>query len=108
MRRNEPRQNGGLPMPFAPMLASTRPTQPLRGEWVLEPKFDGWRVVVGVEDAVRVWTRNGHELTDRLPELAQLVDCCGGVRTVLDGELVARQGRAHDFYSVLPTIAQGA
>src|SRR5262245_5955853 len=92
-------------MPFAPMLASTRPTRPLRGEWVIEPKFDGWRVIVAVDDAVRVWTRNGHDLTDRLPELAPLADSCGGTFTVLDGELVARQGRAHDFYSVLATVA---
>src|SRR5690242_15630013 len=98
-------QYGDVPMPFAPMLASTRPTRPLRGEWVIEPKFDGWRVIVAIDDAARVWTRNGHDLTERLPELAPLAECCGGTRTVLDGELVARQGRAHDFYSVLPTIA---
>jgi bifunctional non-homologous end joining protein LigD len=98
-------QDGVVPMPFAPMLASTRPTRPLRGEWVLEAKFDDWRVIVAVDDTVRVWTRNGHELTDRLPELSPLVECCGGTFTVLDGELVARQGRAHDFYSVLPAVA---
>ena len=67
-------QDGVVPMPFAPMLASTRPTRPLRGDWVIEPKFDGWRVIVAVDDAVRVWTGNGHDLTDRLPELAPLVD----------------------------------
>jgi len=41
---------------------------------------------------VRVWTRTGHELTERLPELAPLVDCCGGATVVLDGELIAGQG----------------
>jgi ATP-dependent DNA ligase len=43
-------------MPFEPMLATNRVSQPLAGEWVLEPKFDGWRAI------------------ERLPELAPLVD----------------------------------
>jgi bifunctional non-homologous end joining protein LigD len=92
-------------MPFEPMLATNRISRPLTGEWVLEPKFDGWRTIVAVCDDVRVWTRAGHELTDRLPELAPLADCCGGATVVLDGELVAGQGRAADFYGLLPRVA---
>jgi ATP-dependent DNA ligase len=92
-------------MPFAPMLAMNHVSLPLAGEWVLEPKFDGWRAIVAVGQDVRVWTRTGHELTERLPELAPLVDCCGGASVVLDGELVAGQGRAADFYGLLPRVA---
>jgi bifunctional non-homologous end joining protein LigD len=92
-------------MPFEPMLAATRAPLPLRGEWALEPKFDGWRGVVAVNDGVRVWTRNNHELTQRLPELQPLADALNGRQVVLDGELVAGQGRASDFYGLLPRIA---
>jgi bifunctional non-homologous end joining protein LigD len=92
-------------MPFEPMLASNRPTGPISGKWVLEPKFDGWRVIVAVGDDVRVWTRTGHELTERLPELAPLADCFGAASVVLDGELVAGQGRAADFYGLLPRVS---
>src|SRR5207245_11065649 len=88
-------------MSFEPMLASNRVSRPLVGAWVLEPKFDGWRTIVAVGKDVRVWTRTGHELTERLPEFAPLVDCCGGASVVLDGELVAGQGRAADFYGLL-------
>ena len=97
----------GVPMPFAPMLATNSAPRTLRGRWVLEPKFDGWRVIVAVDDGVRVWTRRGHEMTARLPELAGLA---GAVDTpvVLDGELVAGQGRASDFYGVLPRVARRA
>jgi ATP-dependent DNA ligase len=49
------------------MLAATRARPPFRGEWVLEPNFDGWRTVFAVDGDGRVWTRNGHELTGRLP-----------------------------------------
>jgi len=92
-------------MPFEPMLATNRISRPLEGEWVLEPKFDGWRAIVAVDQDVRVWTRTGHELTARLPELAPLVECCGGASVVLDGELVAGQGRGADFYGLLPRVA---
>jgi bifunctional non-homologous end joining protein LigD len=92
-------------MPFEPMLATNRVSRPLTGEWVLEPKFDGWRAIVAVGENVRVWTRTGHELTERLPELAPLVDYCGGASVVLDGELVAGQGRSVDFYGLLPRVA---
>jgi bifunctional non-homologous end joining protein LigD len=92
-------------MPFRPMLAASRVPLPLRGKWVLEPKFDGWRTIVAVGGDVRVWTRNGHELTDRLPELSALADALNGHAVVFDGELVARQGRASDFYTLLPRVA---
>jgi bifunctional non-homologous end joining protein LigD len=91
-------------MPFLPMLASSSAPRHFAGKWVLEPKFDGWRVIVAIDGVVRVWTRRGHDLTERLPELAALadiVDC----PIVLDGELVAGQGRASDFYGVLPRVA---
>jgi len=87
-------------MPFAPMLASTRPTGPLRNEWVLEPKLHGWRMIVAVDGAVRAWTRNGYEVTDRLPELAPLIDCFGGEVVVLDGVLVHEEA-SRDTSSVL-------
>jgi len=90
-------------MPFQPMLASTNARRPLAGEWVLEPKFDGWRIIVAIDGEVRVWTRRGHDLTERLPELAPLADLIG-TPVVLDGELVAGQGRASDFYGVLGRV----
>jgi bifunctional non-homologous end joining protein LigD len=81
------------------MLASASAPRSLAGRWVMEPKFDGWRVIVAIDGAVRVWTRRGHDLTARLPKLAQLADTVD-LPTVLDGELVAGQGRASDFYGV--------
>jgi len=92
-------------MPFQPMLASSSAPRHLAGGWVLEPKFDGWRIIVAIDSNVRVWTRRGHDLTERLPELAPLAD---RIETpiVLDGELVAGQGRASDFYGVLGRVGQ--
>jgi bifunctional non-homologous end joining protein LigD len=88
---------------FRPMLASTGA---LRGTaWVFEPKFDGWRVLVSVNGRTNVRTRHGNDITERLPELAPLGDELGGTSVILDGELVARQGRARDFYCIAPELS---
>jgi ATP-dependent DNA ligase len=100
-------QYSHVTMPFAPMLATNSAPRTLTGRWVLEPKFDGWRVIVAIDDGVRVWTRRGHDVTQRLPELGGLADAID-TRVVLDGELVAGQGRASDFYGVLPRVARSA
>src|SRR5436190_1383463 len=65
---------GGVSMPYAPMLASSTGPRRLTGRWVLEPKFDGWRVIVEIDAPVRAWTRRGLGLTERLSELAALAD----------------------------------
>jgi ATP-dependent DNA ligase len=66
------------------------------GRWVLEPKFDGWRVIFAVDATARAWTRNAHELTERLPELRALASEVDAP-VVLDGELVAGQAERPDF-----------
>ena len=40
----------------------------------IEPKLDGWRVIVEVSDPVRALTRPGRDARESLPELASLVD----------------------------------
>lgn len=70
------------------------------GQWVHEIKFDGYRVQVHVRaGAVTIFTRNGHDWTDKFPELAQdfaeLPDC------ILDGELCAIDAEGHPSFSKL-------
>ena len=82
---------------LSPMLATTRPpTEP--AEWVFEPKLDGWRCLVYVDETVTVRTRTGRDITANVPHLQGLAGL--GRRVVLDGELVADAGRARDFYQV--------
>jgi bifunctional non-homologous end joining protein LigD len=65
------------------------------GGWVVEPKLDGWRAIVSVEDGqLSVRTRNGRSITQCVPELGPLDDT-GDV--VLDGELIVGAGRLDDF-----------
>jgi bifunctional non-homologous end joining protein LigD len=86
-----------------PMLA-TAGRVPDGNGWAVEPKLDGWRATVTVTDGqVQFRTRAGRNVTDRLPEFAGL-GAEVGVDAVLDGELVARQGRAGDFYDLAPRM----
>ncbi|MGC4152922.1 MAG: ATP-dependent DNA ligase [Propionicimonas sp.] len=82
----------------APMLATVgRPNDLDDGEnWALELKWDGVRAICQVVgDRVRLVSRNGIDVTERYPELAELSDAVLAEAALLDGEIVAldRQGR---------------
>ena len=76
------------------------------GCWAVEPKLDGWRVTVladpSLPGGVIVRTRRGHVITGSVPGIEALGRI--GRSLVLDGELVARAGRASDFYGLMPSI----
>jgi bifunctional non-homologous end joining protein LigD len=83
-------KRGSLPQRQAPQLALVVDTAPEDGDWLVEIKFDGYRLLISVEDgAVRIMTRNGHDWTDRLPALARAVAALDVQAALLDGELVA-------------------
>jgi ATP-dependent DNA ligase len=71
------------------MLAASRAARVPPAAWALEPKLDGWRALVYVENGrVEVRTRRGRSITEQVPELASLAAAVGRP-CVLDGELVA-------------------
>ncbi len=90
--------------PLQPMLAQTAPDMasalgkisPAALEW----KLDGARVQLHRQDA-RVWvfTRTLDDITDRVPELVELVGALTARSIVLDGEALALRadGRPHLF-----------
>jgi bifunctional non-homologous end joining protein LigD len=86
---------------FAPMLASTQPPT-AAADWAFEPKLDGWRALIYVDEGVTVRTRTGRDITSYVDNLQALADL--GRRMVLDGELVAESGRAGDFYRLGPNL----
>jgi bifunctional non-homologous end joining protein LigD len=100
-------------LPLAPMLLSRAGSWPTRAGWVLEPKWDGFRVLAAVDDGRgRAWTRHGTEITAAiravLDELAAVVPA----GSVVDGELVAlaeaSDGRVgQDFARLAPAVFAG-
>ena len=81
------------------MLSQLASRVPTGAQWLYEPKFDGFRGLLrrSSDGLVRLTSRQGKDLTDWFPELAQAGKCLPR-STVLDGEIVIAddEGRA-DF-----------
>ncbi|MGP0170831.1 DNA ligase D [Pseudomonas sp. NCHU5208] len=78
-----------FPDSLAPQLA-TLAERPPEGDWLYEVKFDGYRILARVQGAeVRLFTRNGHDWTERLPQQAKALAKLGLSDSWLDGEVVA-------------------
>ena len=78
-----------LKSPFEPCIPSGGKTVPDRPEWIHEIKHDGYRLIVQREDKrVRLWTRNGHDWSDRFPLISEAALRNRNSSFVLDGEAV--------------------
>src|SRR6218665_209024 len=83
---NQP--HGEIPESFKPQLA-TLVTQPPAGDWTYEIKFDGYRMLARIRGGeVRLFTRNGHDWTERLPKQVQALQALKLDDAWLDGEVV--------------------
>ncbi|MEW5854304.1 MAG: DNA ligase D [Myxococcota bacterium] len=78
-----------------PMLATSQSNAFTHADWIFEIKYDGWRVLVQKEAnrRVRVFTRNGREVTPLVPEIARAVTHLPVDECVLDGEVVGLDER---------------
>ena len=81
-----------------PMLATRGTTVPTGPEWLHEVKWDGIRVLAEVADGrLRLWSRNGNDVSAAYPELAPMTDALAGHEVLLDGEVVAFAGGVPSF-----------
>jgi len=90
--------------PIAPMLAASAPNvadaTTTGGPWSVERKLDGIRIQAHKRgDDVRVFTRSLDDITDRLPEVVEVVASLPAETLVLDGEAIALRpdGRPEPF-----------
>ena len=53
------------------MLGTRAAWWPAQGDWRMEPKWDGFRLLVAIDDRghIRAWSRRGASLGDRLGSL---------------------------------------
>ncbi|MEU5837161.1 ATP-dependent DNA ligase [Streptomyces diacarni] len=98
--------------PVLPMLAHTARSVDEAldkvGPCAVEEKLDGIRVQVHKDgDRVRVYTRTLEEITDRLPEAAEVARQAGASQAVLDGEVIAlaENGWPRPFQEVSGRVA---
>ena len=81
-----------LPQPvwMEPMLATLTDTRPQGTGWIYEPKLDGVRCLVFVQDGrVRLLSRNRKPLDAAYPELVESLETSVRGNAILDGEIVA-------------------
>ena len=91
-----------LPKKLAPQLALLASEAPQSGAWIYEIKFDGYRMLTRIQDGrARLFTRNGHDWSARMPALLQELEQLGIDAGWLDGEVVALDQAGLSSFSAL-------
>lgn len=91
-----------LPETLSPQLATLvdQPPADLSG-WMFELKFDGYRLLARVQGKrVQLFTRNGHDWTDKMPELAQAIQKLPLKSGWLDGEIIVLDNGVPSFHAL--------
>src|SRR3984885_10765895 len=84
--------------PVLPMLAKRVGALPDGGDWIFEPKWDGFRALMFRDgDEVLIQSRDGKPLNRYFPEVVETLQAQLPVRCVLDGEIVIANNGALDF-----------
>lgn len=95
-RHDDPKprsQSGAVKRPMgetgSPQLATLVTDIPAEGDWWFEQKLDGYRLLARIEHGeVTLTTRNGHNWTDRFPQIAASLADLPCEAALLDGEVV--------------------
>ncbi len=84
--------------PILPMLAKRVDELPPEGEWIFEPKWDGFRALVFRDgDEVLIQSRDEKPLNRYFPDLLDPLRAALPERCVLDGEIVIVRNNELDF-----------
>lgn len=87
-----------LAPPIEPMLAKIAEALPAEGDFLFEPKWDGFRALVFRHaDGVTLQSREGKSLNRYFPELEKVLVEALTKGCVLDGEIVVVSGNGLDF-----------
>jgi len=88
-RRAAKEPPGVIPSLIEPQLATLVNRPPTDGDWSYEIKFDGYRMLARVEAGnAQLFTRNGHDRSDRMPKLCAALKTLPVDNVWLDGEAV--------------------
>lgn len=86
--RHKQASRKALPDTLQPQLA-TLVDSPPSGDWRYEVKFDGYRILARIDgDDIRLFTRNGHDWSAKMPRQVEALKALGLDSAWLDGEMV--------------------
>lgn len=84
--------------PILPMLAKRVSELPSSGDWIFEPKWDGFRALIFRDgDEILIQSRDEKPLNRYFPELLEPLRSYLPARCVLDGEIVVTSDGGLDF-----------
>lgn len=84
--------------PVLPMLAKRVGELPVGGDWIFEPKWDGFRALVFRDgDEILIQSRDEKSLNRYFPELLAPIRSALPARCVVDGEIVIVKNNGLDF-----------
>src|SRR4029077_6442747 len=91
-----------LKSPFEPCIPTKAAKVPDRPEWIHEVKHDGYRLIVQRDGkTVRLWTRNGHDWSNRFPLIPAAALRQRNSSFVIDGEAVLLGVDGHSDFNGL-------
>jgi bifunctional non-homologous end joining protein LigD len=94
--------SGALPAFRDVQLATLVDHVPAGAGWLYEVKYDGYRALLAVSgDAVRAYTRNGHDWSDRFAPIVEAAARLGIGSALIDGEVVALDQAGRPSFSAL-------
>src|SRR5258707_5004680 len=102
----------GIKAPFPgfiePALATSIEKVPSGERWIHEIKFDGYRVQIHLaNEAVRIFTRRGHDWTNRFKKVSHDAWHIKAASAVVDGEIVVPAADGTTDFSVLQNELKG-
>ncbi|MDM0044908.1 DNA ligase D [Variovorax dokdonensis] len=100
-----------LPAKLSPQLATLAAgPPPTPGDWLYELKYDGYRLLCRIDGrSVKCFTRNGHDWTDKLPQLAKALRTLSLKSGWIDGEIVVEdEDGAPDFQALQNAFDSGS
>ena len=102
----------GVKAPFPgfiePALASSIEKVPSGARWIHEIKFDGYRVQIHLaNEAVKIFTRRGHDWTNRFKKIADDAWHIAAGSAIIDGEVVVPAENGTTDFSVLQNELKG-
>ncbi|MBR1153623.1 hypothetical protein JQ575_23690 [Bradyrhizobium sp. JYMT SZCCT0428] len=85
-----------------PALATSIEKVPSGQRWVHEIKFDSYRVQLHIaNEAAKVFTRNGHDWTNRFSKIAHDAFLISASSAIIDGEVVVPAANGATDFSFL-------
>ena len=100
-------RRAALPVRQTVELATLVDAAPTGDDWLHEIKFDGYRMLCRIDKGkARFISRNGHDWTEKLPELAEAAGGLAVKQAILDGEVVSLEPDGTSSFQALQNAFQ--